>query len=86
MKLTVEGMTCEHCVGAVKRAVERLGAEAEVNLAEGTVVVNGTDDVAAVRAAIVAAGYTVTSTDTIGEHAPATQAASASSCCGGARR
>lgn len=86
MKLTVEGMTCGHCVGAINRAVERLGAQAEVNLSDGTVVVNGTDDVAAVRAAIVAEGYTVTDAVAVGERAPAAQAASGSRCCGGARR
>lgn len=63
MKLTVEGMTCGHCVGAVSRAVEALSARALVDLDAGTVWVEGTQDVAAVRKAIEGEGYTVADVD-----------------------
>jgi copper chaperone len=59
MRLNVEGMTCAHCERAIKQAVAALGATAEVDLAAGTVDVTGSDDMAAVRRAIEAEGYTV---------------------------
>jgi copper chaperone len=61
MKLTVEGMTCGHCAQAVTKAVEALPAvdRALVDLGTGTVVIDGSPDPAAVRAAIEDAGYEV---------------------------
>lgn len=60
MKLTVQGMTCGHCAGAITRAIERLGGNADVDLTGGTVRVSGTADENAVREAIEKEGYVVT--------------------------
>ncbi|SDI80418.1 Copper chaperone CopZ [Frankineae bacterium MT45] len=59
---TVTGMTCEHCVNAVRSEVQALDgvAAVRVDLATGQVVVSGagfTD--AAVAAAVDEAGYSV---------------------------
>ncbi len=61
LTLNVTGMTCDHCVKAVTHAVRAIpGAGAVVvDLARGTVAVQGTPDVAAVRAAIAEEGYDV---------------------------
>jgi copper chaperone CopZ len=61
LRLTVIGMTCDHCVATVARAVRALpGAGAvSVDLGSGMVAVQGNPDKDAVRAAITAAGYTV---------------------------
>lgn len=56
----VGGMTCEGCVAAVKRAVEKAspGASATVSLARGEVEITG-GDIAAAKAAIASAGFEV---------------------------
>lgn len=56
----VTGMTCGGCAAAVKRAVEAAvpGAAATVSLERGEVEVTG-GDLAAAKAAIVAAGFGV---------------------------
>lgn len=59
MKLDVQGMTCGHCEKAVTRAIERLGGRAQVDVAKGTVEVDGVEDADAVRRAIEEEGYTV---------------------------
>ena len=61
LTLSVTGMTCEHCVKAVSKAVRAVpGAEAvAVDLERGLVTVQGHPDAAAVRAAIVEEGYDV---------------------------
>jgi len=58
-KLKVTGMTCMHCVGAVKKALQQVpGVEAaEVSLEEGRAVVTGTADVASMVAAVKEEGY-----------------------------
>ncbi len=59
MRLKVEGMTCAHCERAVQKAIEAVGGTAEVDLANGVVLVTGTDDAVAVHRAIEEAGYSV---------------------------
>ena len=61
MTLNVEGMSCQHCVANVKKAVEALdGVDGvEVDLEAGKVAVEGNADADAVKAAIAQAGYTV---------------------------
>lgn len=61
MKLKVEGMMCEHCKKRVSEAVKSVsGVESvEVNLKKKTVEYSGDADIAAVKAAITAAGYEV---------------------------
>ncbi|MCB1851899.1 MAG: cation transporter [Gammaproteobacteria bacterium] len=58
-KLKVSGMTCMHCVGAVKKALEQMpGVEsAEVSLEQAQALVSGSADAAAMVAAIKEAGY-----------------------------
>lgn len=57
----VEGMSCQHCVQAVTRAVHEVdpAAPVTVDLASGKVVVESTQSADAIRAAIDDAGYTV---------------------------
>ncbi len=57
--LKVNGMTCMHCVGAVKKALEQVpGVEtAEVSLEKAQAVVTGDADVQAMVAAIKEEGY-----------------------------
>ena len=57
----VDGMTCQHCVASVSEEVSEVaGVErAEVDLSSGRLTVTGVADPAAVRAAVVEAGYTV---------------------------
>lgn len=57
--LKVTGMTCMHCVHAVKTALEQVpGVEkAEVSLEEAQAKVSGDADVAAMIAAIEEEGY-----------------------------
>lgn len=60
----VAGMTCEHCAASVTEEVSELSGvrEVSVDLPAGRVTVTGTDlDDAAVRTAVVEAGYEVTS-------------------------
>ena len=55
----VEGITCQHCVRAVKEAIEDLdpAAQVTVDLASGRVDVAGGPGRDAIRQAIVEAGY-----------------------------
>lgn len=57
--LTVDGMTCMHCVGAVKKALEQVpGVEtADVSLEQKQAVVTGSADVDAMISAIKEEGY-----------------------------
>lgn len=60
LTIGVKGMTCDHCVRSVTGAVERVPgvADVDVDLAAGKVTIAGDGvDQAAVRAAIVEAGY-----------------------------
>ncbi len=60
----VTGMTCQHCVTSVEEEVGAVPGvtSVDVDLATGRVAVTGADvDDAAVRAAVVEAGYEVTS-------------------------
>ena len=58
-KLKVTGMTCMHCVGAVKKALEQVPGvtSAEVSLDPGQAVVAGSADSATLVAAIKEEGY-----------------------------
>jgi copper chaperone CopZ len=58
-KLKVDGMTCMHCVGAVRKALQQVpGVEAaEVSLEKGQAVVTGDADVQAMVAAVKEEGY-----------------------------
>ena len=60
-QLNINGMTCMHCVGAVKSALEAVaGVESvEVNLDPGNAVVSGEADLEALVSAVKQAGYEV---------------------------
>lgn len=60
VKLSVEGMSCDHCVGAVRDALSKVpGVErvVDVNRERGEAIVDGGPDVGALIAAIEAEGY-----------------------------
>ncbi len=59
LKLKVEGMTCNHCVMAVKKALLKVpGVErAEVSLEKGEAVVEGQADPQALVRAVEEEGY-----------------------------
>lgn len=63
-ELTVTGMTCGHCVGAVKAELEQVAGvdAADVDLATGRVLVTSSAPVgrASLVAAVEEAGYEVT--------------------------
>jgi len=61
--LSIEGMSCKHCVMHVKTALEGVPgvSSAEVDLASKSAEVNGEGlDDAALKAAVSEAGYSVT--------------------------
>jgi len=60
VKLSVEGMTCDHCVGAVRAALSRVpGVDRVVDVSRerAEAIVDGGPDVAALIAAVEAEGY-----------------------------
>ncbi len=59
--LNVVGMTCAHCVSAIKAAIQAQDAEAkvEVDLDSGRVQVASVPSAAVLRALITEAGYVV---------------------------
>ena len=58
--IRINGMKCQHCAGAAKKALEELGATGvEIDLGKGEARFEGTLDVGAVRRAIAAQGFTV---------------------------
>lgn len=67
IEFQVEGMSCQHCVGAVTKAIRSLdsGARVEVDLEGGSVRVQSHENAERLSAAIVEAGYAVKSSRTI---------------------
>ena len=61
LTLSVTGMTCEHCVKAITRAVRAVpgAGKVAVDLDHATVSIEGSPEPQAVRAAIVEEGYSV---------------------------
>ena len=78
MKFDVEGMTCSHCERAITRAVGLLGGTVRVDVAAGTVEVEGLADESQVRAAIEEEGYRVVGASGAG-------VATENGCCGSCR-
>ncbi|MEK0082342.1 heavy-metal-associated domain-containing protein [Benzoatithermus flavus] len=58
LELGVKGMTCGHCIAAIREAVAEVAPAAEVDLARGRVAVRGAERAESVEA-IRAAGYEV---------------------------
>ena len=67
VEFQVEGMSCQHCVGAVTKAIRVLDAAAqvEVHLEEGRVRVQSSENTERLGGAIAEAGYTVKNSRTI---------------------
>ncbi|WP_225032331.1 heavy-metal-associated domain-containing protein [Paraburkholderia sp. XV] len=61
IEFKVEGMSCQHCVAAVTRAIQEqdAGAQVQVDLSAGKVAVHSGASVDTLKAAIDEAGYTV---------------------------
>lgn len=61
MQLIVDGMTCDHCVRTITRAIQALDAQArvDIDLPKGTVTIDGNVDAAQATAAIEEEGYRV---------------------------
>lgn len=80
MKLTVEDLTCGHCVRTVTHALQALDADAivSVDLPGKTVLVQGRILPAEAVQALAAHGYTAVTTDPL----DSTATSPASSCCG----
>jgi copper chaperone len=57
----VDGMSCQHCVAAVTKAIQARDAAArvQVDLAHGRVVVESTQQASVLKAAIDDAGYSI---------------------------
>ena len=61
IRLKIEGMSCQHCVRAVSKALEDVPGVTrvlEVNLAGGEARLEGVPDSEAITAAVEAEGYT----------------------------
>lgn len=60
-ELTVEGMSCNHCVGRVTKSVQAIDADAKVaiDLPTSKVSIDSQADLERIVAAIDAAGYPV---------------------------
>lgn len=60
--LTIEGMHCMHCAGAVQQAIEALGGHAEISLENKTALVTAEKEISdeALRGAIAQKGFEVT--------------------------
>lgn len=60
LTLRVEDMTCGHCAGTIKKAVESTlpGTQVNADPASNLVSIHGTADLAAVKAIVTDAGYT----------------------------
>ncbi len=58
--LRIEGMSCEHCVRAVEKALRSVDGvqDAQVDLASGSARVQGNADPARLIEAVAAEGYT----------------------------
>lgn len=62
-QLQVENMSCGHCVGSVTKAVQGVdpAAQVQIDLTSKRVTVESSAELGAISAAIVEAGYPVTS-------------------------
>ena len=60
ISLRVEDMTCGHCAGTIKQAIESKvpGATVTADPSSKLVSVQGSADLAAIKSAVTAAGYT----------------------------
>lgn len=61
MKIKIEGMMCQHCVGHVTEALKNINGLSDINvsLEEKCAIVSGNVDPAVIKAAIEEEGYDV---------------------------
>lgn len=67
-RFSIEGMSCMHCVNAVKQALEEIGITSH-EVEKGSAIVNYDPEVlteAKISESITEAGYTVTGVETLG--------------------
>jgi len=67
IEFQVEGMSCQHCVAAITRAVHDVdpAAQADVDLTGGRVRITSSADIGTLKAAIDDAGYAVSTAKTV---------------------
>lgn len=65
-ELQVEGMSCNHCINAVTKAVQEVdaGAKVDIVLAEKKVSIASSADLQRIKSAVEEAGYPVLRTST----------------------
>lgn len=63
MKVKIDGMMCMHCAGRVKKALEAIGVQAEIDLENKCANIPDDADVNAVKQAVEGAGYTFVSAE-----------------------
>lgn len=65
-ELQVEGMSCNHCINAVTKAVQEVdaGAKVDIVLAEQKVSIASSADLQRIKSAVEEAGYPVLRTST----------------------
>ncbi|AAK81576.1 copper chaperone CopZ [Clostridium acetobutylicum] len=67
-KISIEGMSCEHCVAHVKEALEGIGAEKiDVNLKRKSAFISNNITDEKIKTAIEDAGYEVTNIEEASE-------------------
>lgn len=63
MKAYIDGMMCMRCAARVKKALEALGVQAEIDLENKCAEITGEVTAEAVRQAVEQAGYTFVSAE-----------------------
>ena len=63
MKVKIDGMMCMHCAGRVKKALEAIGVQVEIDLENKCANIPDDADVNAVKQAVEGAGYTFVSAE-----------------------
>lgn len=63
MKAMIDGMMCPKCAARVKKALEALGVQAEIDLENKCAQITGEVSADAVREAVEKAGYTFVSAE-----------------------
>jgi len=59
--IKIKGMSCQHCVGATKKALEAIDgiSNVQINLAQGEAIFDGKVDIQTVKEAITRIGFEV---------------------------
>ena len=59
--IKIKGMSCQHCVGATKKALEAIDgiSNVQINLAQGEATFDGRVDIQTVKEAITRIGFEV---------------------------